>query len=823
MYNYIYMNNWFILLIMLLVIILIYYINNSPIIKNDEINYEINQEMNYNNYYEEIISKMEENLENKEESPNDYKNIIIEQEKNIDPKKKVYLDDLINKIYDEAKHLDENELIEINDINALKDRVVNYLEKNNIDLSKISVNKLKSLKDKIIEYLNNFDENNMNDLVGMLMFLKTILITNLENLDINQKLLDDINNAKDNLIDNIKDHKITEENVKGIAKTIKNINKQINSSIEGYSNNGGEIFENFNSTNNTYIECEYEEVSSIKKIYLDDLINRIYDEAKFLDNDKEIEVKTVNTLKNRIVNYLEKNININNLSVEKLNSIKDKIVTYLENINKDEIDGMILQLMVIKNFLVDFLKNFKVNEEMLKNIDNTKNMIINNIKEKEITEEDIKIIKNNVFNKMRGNFLDFINDNGLETFTNYWNSKNPEEIEHFGNLINEIEYKKNNFNPNKLYYGLKCKYIKNDCFYDILKKNGFKLTDDIKLACLIVPCTYENTEKEIQELENNGINDNIYKKNVRVFMLNNTDHLVSKLLLWRYLKNFYGSKIASTLLPFTWDLTQNEDIEQFKKDYDMNKVYITKNNHQRQQGLKIHTDLQSILDMRNKHLLVQELLQNPYLINGRKINLRVYVLVIRDNSGNAKVKVFNDGFLYYTKDLFKPNTSTFENNITTGYIDRKVYEENPLTIKDLKNYLDNPNRTITNIERYILDNYNIKLSDYIFSLIYKQIGLIFQVYENIVGSKNQGVNFQLYGVDVAIDDNLKPMVMEINKGPDITSKDERDGQVKRKLSEDILKSVGLINDDENNGFINVLELVNLNGNLVAIENVLTQK
>ena len=58
--------------------------------------------------------------------------------------------------------------------------------------------------------------------------------------------------------------------------------------------------------------------------------------------------------------------------------------------------------MVIKNFLVDFIKNFKVNDKVLKNIDNTKNMILNNIKEKEITEDDIKIICskcNNIFSK----------------------------------------------------------------------------------------------------------------------------------------------------------------------------------------------------------------------------------------------------------------------------------------------------------------------------------------------------------------------------------------------------------------------------------------
>jgi len=139
------MNNCFILLIILLVFILIYFINNSFIIKNEEINDEINQEMNYSRYYEEILSQMEENLDNKEERININQ---IDEYKTVDPKKKVYLDDLIGKIYDEAKHLDENDLIEINDINTLKDRIVNYLENNNIDLSKLSVTKLNSLKDK---------------------------------------------------------------------------------------------------------------------------------------------------------------------------------------------------------------------------------------------------------------------------------------------------------------------------------------------------------------------------------------------------------------------------------------------------------------------------------------------------------------------------------------------------------------------------------------------------------------------------------------------------------------------------------------------------
>lgn len=373
-----------------------------------------------------------------------------------------------------------------------------------------------------------------------------------------------------------------------------------------------------------------------------------------------------------------------------------------------------------------------------------------------------------------------------------------------------ISFKK--IKSNKLYYGLACDYVKDDLFYDALSMNNFKVTNDITQASLIVPCSYETTEKEIIDLKAKGIDKNIYGDSVRIFMLNNTDHMVSKLALWKYLKNKYGNAIASELLPHSWDLTDANEVELFKSQYNKNKLYITKNNHQRQEGLEIQTDLNSILNSRNKYILVQELLQDPYLIAGRKINLRVYVLVQRDKYHNIKLQVYKDGFMYYTPELFELNNSSFKKNITTGYIDRQVYVDNPLTHMDFRKWLDNPNRQFTNNEIYLKQNYShIKLSDYIFSQIYSQLKLIFQTFEDIVGTNSYGVNFQLYGVDVAINQDLKPMVMEINKGPDLTAKDKRDKELKLNLCNDILKSVGLI-PNTNNNFITLIETVNINGN-----------
>lgn len=417
------------------------------------------------------------------------------------------------------------------------------------------------------------------------------------------------------------------------------------------------------------------------------------------------------------------------------------------------------------------------------------------------------------------------------------NSNSNSQIEKFSiishDLIETFKYDKSaqisnkiSFKPistNKLYYGLPCSFIKDDCFYDSLKKAGYILTKDIKQASLVVPCSYETTEKEISDLEAGGIAQNIHGDGVRIFMLNNTDHMVSKLALWKYLKQKYGSDIASNMLPHTWDLTDAKEVELFKSQYNPKKIYITKNNQQRQEGIQIHSKLDTILNSRDKYILVQELLQDPYLVSGRKINLRVYVLVIKDSYSNIKLQIYSDGFMYYTPELFKPNDPDFKKNITTGYIDRQVYVENPLTHMDFRVWLDDSSRTLTPIEQYFKSAYpHIKLSDYIFSQIYEQLGFVFETYEKIVGTKTLGVGFQLYGVDVAINQDLKPMVMEINKGPDLTAKDGRDRELKINLGTDILKSVGLIPTSASNPnkFITVLETVNINGNMISIHNLI---
>jgi hypothetical protein len=50
---------------------------------------------------------------------------------------------------------------------------------------------------------------------------------------------------------------------------------------------------------------------------------------------------------------------------------------------------------------------------------------------------------------------------------------------------------------------------------------------------------------------------------------------------------------------------------------------------------------------------------------------------------------------------------------------------------------------------------------------------------------------------------MSSTIMEINKGPDLTPKDARDGALKKKLMDDAFTVIDVITGDGNNKFIKV--------------------
>lgn len=269
-----------------------------------------------------------------------------------------------------------------------------------------------------------------------------------------------------------------------------------------------------------------------------------------------------------------------------------------------------------------------------------------------------------------------------------------------------------------------------------------------------------------------------------IWGLRGSDILASKSVFAMTLAN----NNKSYLIPPTW-IVESANRNLF--EYDSSKIYILKQNVQRQEGFLITNDRATISaafensnipTMAQQWVVVQELLQNPLVVRGRdgigrKINLRVYLFVMVDAKGATSMYMYGDGFIYYTADAWMPGSLERGPNITTGYIDRQVYVDNPLTIKDLYKHLENKNAGLL---KRNLENAMRELAG---------------IYKPIFAANNAsypGTKFLIYGCDVAPDSDFNVTFMEVNKGPDLSYKDERDRSLKLGMIKEMCNLVGIL-------------------------------
>jgi hypothetical protein len=415
-------------------------------------------------------------------------------------------------------------------------------------------------------------------------------------------------------------------------------------------------------------------------------------------------------------------------------------------------------------------------------------------------------------------FLDQINNTGNDLECNLEDDSDLEHLINIPKINKTVKWNRN-----------KCSYMMNNTLTDVLDENNINKTEDDDWQ-LYFPCTYDEIEKEIGMIKvsptcsdiHDNTNDNydddyeniddthVHDNDKKFFIIHDADEITAKNYIWKHLVSYYGRNEAVNYMPRTYILSDTVDVELFDKEYNKDSIYIMKKNIQRQEGLLITNKMDDIKGGRNNgYVIVQELLQDPFLVNNRKINLRCYILVVCQK-GDIACYVHNEGFMYYTKDYFKKNSTETGPNITTGYIDRSVYEENPLTHGDFRKWLDKKNRKLTEPEKKIQTTNN-KISKIVFNninILLKNV-MIAMTGHLCQGEKlKNNTTFQLFGADVAPNENLESQLIEINKGPDLSSKDERDGNVKKSVIRDMLSVLNVIQQDDSGEFDNSNETKN---------------
>lgn len=264
-----------------------------------------------------------------------------------------------------------------------------------------------------------------------------------------------------------------------------------------------------------------------------------------------------------------------------------------------------------------------------------------------------------------------------------------------------------------------------------------------------------------------------------IYGLAGSDNIASKSLLAIKLKACYDQATLDTIIPKTYIMENGLDMDRFITDTRGGGnlgLYILKKNVQRQEGFVITNDRATIIDGFNPvsdFVVCQELLQNPLLVAKRKVNMRIYLLVIVGASGGG-MYMYNDGFMYYTPEAFRAGSDKTEENITTGYIDRQVYVDNPLTVRDL------------------LLSLAPSASNILWGNIVGLMQKLCKCYQPLFQDANKaipGTKFLIYGCDIAPSSDYECKLMEVNKGPDLSYKDERDGKLKREMVHEALGMV----------------------------------
>lgn len=177
--------------------------------------------------------------------------------------------------------------------------------------------------------------------------------------------------------------------------------------------------------------------------------------------------------------------------------------------------------------------------------------------------------------------------------------------------------------------------------------------------------------------------------------------------------------------------------------------------------------------------VVQRYIDNPYLIGGKKFDIRVYVLVM--SYSPLKVWVYRSGFARFSNTRFSLDSIS----------DTFVHLTNVAVQKTAPDY-DSEKGCKWSLQELRM-YFTAKHTPEVTRQLFHQIDNIFiktlqSVQKIIINDKHC---FELYGFDLMIDKNLKPWIIEVNASPSLTASSVTDYNLKFGLLEDMLHVVDL--------------------------------
>jgi len=282
-------------------------------------------------------------------------------------------------------------------------------------------------------------------------------------------------------------------------------------------------------------------------------------------------------------------------------------------------------------------------------------------------------------------------------------------------------------------------------YIDLLSNLGYK--KGIEKWNIWFPEGYNNIDIKIKDIK-------IDNDEQVIFTIPGCDNIVSKYNVWKSLYDYYGREKSMQIVPESFLLDKKQDIQMIDNQPEGTK-FILKKKKQRKEGLLITSDINVVKEGYKDDYMIAQKLIKPFLVNNRKVNLRVYLMVnIQGDKLVAYVSKF--GSCIYTKDEYDHNSDSFETNVTSYKMSLDVYKKNPLSFEQLKTYLKD-------------NGYDPNI---IFDKIKETFVLFLTAMKSQLGDErfNKNLCSQVFGVDFIVDEQLNPFLLECNKGPEMKPK-----------------------------------------------------
>ncbi|KAJ4460001.1 putative tubulin tyrosine ligase [Paratrimastix pyriformis] len=208
-------------------------------------------------------------------------------------------------------------------------------------------------------------------------------------------------------------------------------------------------------------------------------------------------------------------------------------------------------------------------------------------------------------------------------------------------------------------------------------------------------------------------------------------------------------------------------------------------------GIFLVNKLSQVTDWKRDHpdpsdsYIIQRYLDNPYLIGGKKFDLRIYCLVTSYSPLTAYL--YRSGFGRFSFHRFTMNSRDMGNSY--------VHLTNVAIQKTAPDY--DPNAgckwDLHHLKMYMISKHGEGPVNELFANIQALIiRSLLAVQKVIINDKHC---FELYGYDILIDDHLKPWLLEVNASPSLTADTWMDYELKFALLTDVFDVLDIEGDE----------------------------